>query len=235
VRRRLELVIADGLLWAGGGYLAGTFPSTWIVARSRGAQALLAAASRSSGETDPHILMTTHLGVGWTALAATLDVLKGLVFVLAAREWGHLDPAWLALCGVTVVVGHAFPFYLKEMAGRGLAAASGVLLVLLPVEMTVAGLIIVAGGAARVTGLATTFAMGSVPLVAAVQGQPGQYVAMAAAIFSIIMIRRLEGVGDVTRRGITPARAVLYRCLYDASEPPPKLNPWRSREGKLPP
>jgi glycerol-3-phosphate acyltransferase PlsY len=223
-----------GLIWAGGGYLAGTLPSTWIVARSNGARGLLAAAGRSSGESDPHILMTSHLGVGWTALAATLDVLKGLVFVLAAREWGHLNPAWLALCGVTVVVGHAFPFYLKEMAGRGLAAASGVLLVLLPVEMVIAGLLIVAGGAARVTGLASTIAMASVPLIAAIQGQPGELVAMAAAILAIIVIRRLEGIGEVTARGISPGRAVLYRGLYDASEPPARLNPWRSREGDVP-
>ncbi|HEY3210542.1 MAG TPA: glycerol-3-phosphate acyltransferase [Actinomycetota bacterium] len=227
-------MIASRLMWAGGGYLAGTLPSTWIVARSKGAHGLLAAAGRSSGETDPHILMTSHLGVGWTALAATMDVLKGLVFVLAAREWGHLNPAWLALCGVTVVVGHAFPFYLKDMAGRGLAAASGVLLVLLPAEMVVAGLIIVAGGAARVTGLASTVAMASVPLVAVVQGQPGEFVAMGAAILAIIVIRRIEGIGEVTERGITPGRALLYRCLYDASEPPARLNPWGSREGNLP-
>jgi glycerol-3-phosphate acyltransferase PlsY len=227
-------VSVSGVVWAALGYLVGTFPSTWIVAEAKGAHGLMAAAGRSSGETDPHILMTKHLGVGWTALAATLDVLKGLVFVAAAREVLGLGPAWVALCGVTVVVGHAFPFYLKEMAGRGLAAASGVFLFLLPVEMTVAGLLIVAGGAARVTGLATTIAMASVPLVAAIQGQPGEFVAMGAAIFAIVMIRRLEGIGEVTGRGISPMRAILYRCLYDASEPPAKLNPWRSREGKLP-
>jgi glycerol-3-phosphate acyltransferase PlsY len=136
---------------------------------------------------------------------------------------------------VTVVVGHAFPFYLKEMAGRGLAAASGVFLFLLPVEMVVAGLTIVAGGAARVTGLASTVAMASVPVIAAIQGQPGEFVAMAAAIFAIIMIRRLEGLGEVTGRGIGTARAVFYRCLYDASEAPSRLNPWRrSREGDVP-
>ena len=227
-------MLARGLIWAGGGYLAGTLPSTWIVARSKGAQGLVAAARRASGETDPHILMTEYLGVGWTAVAAALDVLKGFVFVLAAREWGGLDAAWLALCGVTVVIGHAFPFYLKEMAGRGLAAASGVFLFLLPVEMVVAGLIIVLGGAASVTGLASTVGMASVPVVAAVQGQPGEFVAMAVAIFVIIVIRRLEGLGEVTGRGITPGMALLYRCLYDASDPPARLNPWRSREGNLP-
>src|SRR6266496_2418990 len=82
------------LPWAAGGYLAGTLPSTWIVARAKRASALISASGRSAGETDPHILMAKHLGVGWTALAATLDVLKGLVYVMAARHWGHLDRRW---------------------------------------------------------------------------------------------------------------------------------------------
>src|SRR5437016_8810616 len=121
-----------GLLWAAGAYLAGTIPSTWMVARAKRAKDLISASGRSAGETDPHILMARHLGVGWTALAATLDVLKGFVLVLAARRWGGLNPAWLALTGVAVVVGHSFPFYARQMAGRGMAAAAGVFLVLLP-------------------------------------------------------------------------------------------------------
>ncbi|TMK83220.1 MAG: glycerol-3-phosphate acyltransferase, partial [Actinobacteria bacterium] len=113
----------NGVAWAGGAYLAGTIPSTWIVARAKRASGLISASGRSAGETDPHILMAKHLGVGWTALAATLDVLKGLVYVMAARHWGHLDQGWLALAGVCVVVGHSFPLYAQQMAGRGVAAA----------------------------------------------------------------------------------------------------------------
>ena len=129
------------LLWAAGGYLAGTLPSTWLVARAKRASDLISAAGRSAGETDAHILMAKHLGVGWTALAATLDVLKGFVYVIAGREWGHLDNGWLALTGVLVVVGHSFPFYAQQMAGRAIAAAAGVYLALLPWEMVVAGLL----------------------------------------------------------------------------------------------
>ena len=212
--------------WAAGGYLAGTFPSTWIVARAKRATGLLSAAGRSSGETDPHILMARHLGVGWSALAATLDVVKGFVYVLAAREWGNLPEAWLALTGVAVVVGHSYPFYARRMAGRGLAAMAGVFLVLLPVEMTICGLLIVVGGVTRTTGLATTVGVASVPVVAAVQGQPGSFVAMAAAIFAVILIRRLEGMGDVVRSGTNPLRAALYRGVFDSSGPPPGHGVW---------
>src|SRR2546423_13911282 len=117
----------SGLAWVAVGYLAGTFPSAWLVATANRATGVLAASARSSGEMDPHILMAKHLGVGWTVVAATLDVLKGFFFVLLARDVGHAGQGWLALAGVMVVIGHCFPFYLRQMAGRGLAAASGVL------------------------------------------------------------------------------------------------------------
>src|SRR5688572_18364742 len=208
------------MLWVAGAYLAGTLPSTFLVARAKAASALLAASRRNAGETDPHILMVTHLGVGWTVLAATVDVLKGFLLVLAARRWGGLDPAWLALVGVAAIAGHAFPFYAQQMAGRGLAAAAGVYLVLLPVEMVVAGLLIVLGGAARATGLASTVAMAAIPPMAAIQGQPGEFVAMGAAIFILLMIRRLEGVGEVVRSGVPRGRAVFYRLLFASSGPP---------------
>src|ERR1041385_8789899 len=93
-----------------------------------------------------------------------------------------------------------------------------------------AGLRIVAGGPARATGIATTIAMGSVPVIAAIQGQPGAFVAMSVAIFAILMIRRLEGVGTVIRRGVRPGHAILYRCVFDPSGPPPPARRWRAEE-----
>jgi glycerol-3-phosphate acyltransferase PlsY len=220
-----------GLAWATGGYLAGTFPSAWIVAKGKGATRILTDAARSSGETDPHILMAKHLGVGWTVVAATLDVLKGFFYVLVARELGGVGQSWLALTGIAVVIGHCFPVYLKEMAGRGLAAAAGVLLFLLPVPMTVCGLLIVFGGMARNTSLATTIGLASVPAVAGLQRQSGHFVAMGVGIFAVIMIRRLEGVGTVVRGGLSPGKALLYRCVFDSSGPPLGHGVWDEQGG----
>jgi glycerol-3-phosphate acyltransferase PlsY len=214
---------AQDVLWAGGAYLSGTFPSTLLIARLRsheGGRELLAASGRHAGETDPHTLMTRYLGAGWATAAAAADVLKGLVFLLVARGPGNVPVSWLALCGLMVVMGHAFPFYAPQMAGRGLAAAAGVYLVLLPWEMTAAGVLIVVGVLARNSGLASTVGMAGVPVVAAWQGQPGPLVAMATSIVALLMIRRLEGVGQVMRSGVPPVRAVLHRCLFDSSGPP---------------
>src|SRR5437870_3882204 len=114
---------AQAVWWAVGAYLAGTFPSAWLVAVAKRSGVLIASSSRKAGESDPHVLMLDHVGVVWSAVAAALDVLKAFLFVLAARHLGHLDEGGLALTGIAVVVGHTFPFYLRQMAGRGLAAA----------------------------------------------------------------------------------------------------------------
>jgi len=215
--------MAGRILWVVGAYLAGTIPSTLVLARLRwnhGGSALVADARRDTGERDPHILMTTRMGAVWSGAAATTDVLKAMVYLLAARELGDLSPAWLAACGVVVVLGHAFPFYAARMSGRGLAAAAGVYLVLLPWEMVLAGVVILIGVALRNSGIATTVAMLSVPVVAAVQGQPAAYVAMGAAVFLLIVARRLQGVGAVIRSGVPARRAVLFRVVLDTTALP---------------
>ena len=212
--------MAGRILWVVGAYLAGTIPSTLVLARLRwnhGGSALVAEARRDTGERDPHILMTARMGAVWSGVAATMDVLKAAVYLVAARELGHLSPAWLAACGVAVVLGHTFPFFAARMSGRGLAAAAGVYLVLLPWEMVVAGVVILIGVALRNSGIATTVAMLGVPFVAAAQGQPAAYVAMGAAVFLLIVARRLQGVGAVIRSGVPAGRAVLYRVALDAT------------------
>jgi acyl phosphate:glycerol-3-phosphate acyltransferase len=215
----------EGVAWVAGGYVAGTLPSTWIVATLRRGDAVRAEADRAAGETDAHLLITKHLGAGWTAVAAAIDVAKGFVLVTAARSLGHLSPSWLALAGLAVVAGHSFPPYLRHMAGRGMAGMAGVYLALLPLEMLVAGLVIVVGGLLRATGLASTVALAVVPVLAALQGQPGAYVWMSVAVLVLIVARRLEGVRSVVRSGVPPGRAVIRRAVFDASASPPSGDP----------
>jgi acyl phosphate:glycerol-3-phosphate acyltransferase len=212
--------MAEGILWVAGGYLVGTFPSAYLAARAAGGRAVITAARRDASEADAHMLLTRHVGKGWSAAAATIDVAKALGYVLLAQRVGEIASGWLAAVGVAIVVGHCWPPYARSFAGRGLSAASGVLLALLPVEMAVAGVIIVAGIPPRLTGPASTLGLASVPLVAAVRGQPPEEVAMAAAVLLVVVLRRLEGVGAMVRAGIRPGRAIYYRAVWDMSAKP---------------
>jgi glycerol-3-phosphate acyltransferase PlsY len=212
-------VDGKALVWIIGGYVAGTFPSTWLVGRVH-RSVLDAEADRRAGETDAHVLVARHLGWRWSVVAAAADVAKGLLWVIAARELGGQGNGVVAAAGVAVVAGPAFPWYARDFAGRGLAAAAGVYLVLLPVEMVIAGVVIVAGIALRVGGVASTVALATVPIVAAFEGQPWPFVAMAVGIFVLVVVRRLQGVGDVIRAGTPPGLAIWYRAVFDTSARP---------------
>ncbi|MEX2458405.1 MAG: glycerol-3-phosphate acyltransferase [Actinomycetota bacterium] len=219
-------------LWILGGYLAGTFPSTWLVSQALGATAVIRASHREASEADAHILLTRKVAGGWGVLAAIVDVAKGMALPLAARRWGHLPDAWVAMVGVAVVVGHAFPFYLRAMAGRGLAATAGVYLVLVPLPMVVAGVTMCAGIALRQSGLFSTVGFGSVPVVAWLQDQPTAYVAMAVAVSVLIAIRRTEGAGDVARGlGLPWWRAAAYKAVFDRGERPATADDRAQEEG----
>ncbi|HEX2031779.1 MAG TPA: glycerol-3-phosphate acyltransferase [Actinomycetota bacterium] len=211
----------DAIAWVAGGYLAGTLPSTYLVARARRASAVVTGSRRDASEGDAHILMTKHLGGRWSALAATMDVGKGFAFPLVARSLGGLRPEWVALVAVAVVVGHGWPPYARAMAGRGLSTAAGVLLGLLPVAMVIAGVVILVGVVLRYTGPASTIGLLSAALVAALRGQPSAYVAMVGAVVVVIMIRRLEGVTAVVRRGRSWPSALYHRAVWDTDGPAP--------------
>ena len=211
---------APGILWVAAAYLAGTLPSTWLVAKAARAGQVQSEARRREGEADPHVLITKYLDWRWAALASTSDVLKGFLFVLAARGLGGLSDPWLAAAAVAVVLGHTFPPYLTRWAGRGLAASAGVLLILLPVEMALAGVLYLIGAVLRASGLFSTIGFASIPVVAAIRGQPAAFVLMGVLILGILVARRLEGVTAVVRTGVPWPRAVLYRAVFDASSKP---------------
>ncbi len=216
-----------GIVWVACAYLAGTLPSTWLVAKAARAGQVQSEARRRAGEADPHVLITKYLDWRWAALASTSDVLKGFLFILAARELGGLTSPWLAAAGVAVVLGHTFPPYLTRWAGRGLAASAGLLLVLLPVEMVIAGLLYLVGALLRASGLFSTVGFASIPLTAAIRGQPAAFVVMGVLILGILVVRRLEGVTSVVRSGVPWRRAVLYRAVFDASFRPNTPRPRR--------
>lgn len=210
----------DRALWLAGAYVTGSLPSTHLVAYVKGGTGLLRAASRTIAETDPHVLLARHFGAGWATAAGIFDVAKAFIFIFVARRYGQLPPIWLASAGTALVVGYCWPPYARRMAGRGLAAAAGVFLVLIPVPMAVAGVTILVGMVVGHSGLASTLGLLGIPVVTAVQGQPSSYVAMGAAVFAIILVRRLEGAGELVRRGVPRARVVYYRVVFDVSEPP---------------
>jgi len=120
-------------------YFVGAIPFGPIIARLHGKD-LRAIGSGNIGATN----VARACGRKWGYTCFGLDVLKGLVPMMAARvAAGHLlevdsttiGPGFLALwlaVGIAAILGHVFPIYLKFKGGKGVSTSLGIGLGLWP-------------------------------------------------------------------------------------------------------
>jgi len=118
-------------------YLAGATPFGYMVARWKGID-IRHHGSGNIGATNVIRVLGKKIGLPVFAM----DVLKGLLPVLAAKAWcaGHgLDSTWaMLLAALGSVLGHNFTFWLNFKGGKGIATSAGAMLAVLPVALGVA-------------------------------------------------------------------------------------------------
>ena len=121
-----------------GSYLLGSIPFGLLIAKVHGKD-LRSIGSGNIGATN----VSRALGRKWAYLCFGLDVLKGLLPMLATLSLARPLSAqsqtervvllwlWLAV-GCAAILGHIFPIYLKLKGGKGVATSFGVALGLWP-------------------------------------------------------------------------------------------------------
>lgn len=114
-------------------YFLGSVPFGVIIAGAHGKN-LRSIGSGNIGATN----VARALGRRWAYFCFVLDVLKGLVPMLAVRALIEVPTPtpgllslWLAV-GCAAILGHIFPLYLKFKGGKGVATSLGVALGLWP-------------------------------------------------------------------------------------------------------
>jgi len=135
------------ICWLFAAYLSGSIPFGLIVGRAKGKD-IRKHGSGNIGATN----VGRVFGTKWGAICFTLDVLKGMLPVLAykmivinSNESGDTALAtigWMTIAAATIL-GHIFPIWLKFKGGKGVATGLGALLGLWPV-MTLAGVLVAA-------------------------------------------------------------------------------------------
>jgi glycerol-3-phosphate acyltransferase PlsY len=115
------------------GYLLGSIPFAYLLARRHRGIDLRAAGSGNVGAAN--LLRTTTKKIGVSAMA--LDMGKGIATVLVARQ---IDPGAAAptVAGVAAVLGHVYPVWLGFRGGKGVATTCGVFVVLAPIATAIA-------------------------------------------------------------------------------------------------
>lgn len=114
------------LLLVLGAYLLGSVPFGLLIGWWRGVD-VRERGSRNIGATN----VLRVVGKAEAAATLVLDGLKGAAPVLAAGVLGTGD-TWAAAAGLSAVLGHCFPVFLRFRGGKGVATALGVLLGLNP-------------------------------------------------------------------------------------------------------
>lgn len=121
-------------------YLIGAIPFGLLVARAYGVNDIRHVGSGNIGATN----VLRSLGMKAAIWVYLLDIGKGAATVWGASRLGQdtLRPdLFLVLVGLATIIGHVFPVYLRFSGGKGVAAAFGVLLVLLPVVTLLAAVV----------------------------------------------------------------------------------------------
>jgi glycerol-3-phosphate acyltransferase PlsY len=176
------------------GYILGSLPFGYLVARSKGVD-IFQVGSKSSGATN----VRRTLGSGAGNLVLFLDMLKGAIAagwpVLVA--WGALRafnvPSVLGYVGLAfALLGHSFSCFTKFKGGKGVATGAGGLAVLMP-NVTLVAAIVWLGVffAGRYVSLASIAAALSLPVAAFLfhRDSLGLAVAVAVALFVVIRHR----------------------------------------------
>jgi len=118
------------------GYLLGSIPTGLILAKLFSKVDPRKIGSKNIGAAN--IFRSAGRTLGILTLAG--DLLKGAVPVVIAIQWGESD-VWIAIAGLTPLLGHIFPIFLGFKGGKGVATALGVYLVISPIAVLIEFLI----------------------------------------------------------------------------------------------
>ena len=189
------------------GYLLGSVPSGYIGGRIGGID-IRKFGSGNIGATN----VTRALGKKYGYAVFLADFSKGLAAVLVAPSLGHhfasvgSDDAFRIVAGVSVVLGNAFPVWLKFRGGKGVATSAGMLFGLIP-EAAVAVIIVwvIVFFSSRYVSLASIIAAVALPatvwVINRVSGVDRPLILYTCAALSVIVVLRHRSNLMRLRRG----------------------------------
>jgi acyl phosphate:glycerol-3-phosphate acyltransferase len=200
--------------WAIIGFGCGTLPTPYLMALALRRPDVIAEMRREDSPGDAHFLVTRRISKAAGITTIVADMVKGFVPAIVARG-GDESPTTLAVLSVAAVAGHSFAPFLRRAGGRGLTTAAGVSLAIVPRAMVGSGVIAMVGTAARRGGFGTSVGFYLLPVFAIAFGYTAPLVWMCVGIAALIMVRRLEGLGEDRRAGVSVARGVVARLFFD--------------------
>lgn len=168
------------------GYIVGSLPLGFLIARARRGIDLRRVGSGNVGATNVYRSAGRSMGV----LVMLVDVGKGATGVLLARLVDGGSGEGAALAGVGAVVGHVYPVWLRFVGGKGVAVACGVFALLAPLATVIASAVFVlATWMTRYVSLGSVLATLTLPAVEWTLVGPEPVTLAASAVSALVLFR----------------------------------------------
>lgn len=161
------------------GYLIGSAPFGFLIARVAGQRDIRSSGSGSIGATNVARIAGPAAGV----LTLFLDAAKGALSVwLAARVTGYAA-VWMIAAALGAIVGHIYPVWLGGRGGRGVATGLGAYLVICwPAAVAAVAIWLVVVVISRYVSLGSLMATASLPVLVYFLYAPGHVPSHAISI-----------------------------------------------------
>lgn len=118
------------------GYLVGSIPFSFMVAKARGVDLRLVGSGNTGASN-----VWRNCGLPAFLFALALDMAKGAVPTFVAYRLAEQSPISAIAVGVMAMLGHLYPVFLGFRGGKAVATAAGVLLALQPVLVLLAAIV----------------------------------------------------------------------------------------------
>jgi glycerol-3-phosphate acyltransferase PlsY len=186
------------LISAAIGYLLGSLPFGYLVARAKGVN-IFEVGSKNPGATN----VRRVLGKGPGNLVLFLDALKGAIasgwpLLWARIQHGSITHAdeIIAITGVVAaLLGHSFSCFTHFKGGKGVATGAGGFLLVFPIGMTISiGVWVATVVLARYVSLASMLGAVSLPVTAVIMHRSTVLVSVTAVIAAFVIYRHRANI-----------------------------------------
>jgi len=168
-------------------YLIGGIPFGYLLVKWRTGEDVRSKGSGNIGATN--VLRTTGRGIAVATLL--LDIAKGTLAVWLMDRVSHGSPLWMSLAAVIVMLGHAFPVFLKFQGGKAVASFIGAFLYLTPSALlAVVVLFVAVVSVTRYISLASIIAASLFPFAVYMLLHPDLPVLLAAVFSGAFIVWR---------------------------------------------
>ena len=204
------------LLLIVGGYLLGSVPAAYLVAKWFRGIDLRQYGSGSVGASNVVVVVSKR----WSIPVIIFDLGKGMLVVSAAQLLG-LGIAQQVTVGLAAIIGHNWPVFLRFSGGRGVLTALGVVSILVPWLAPVVLIIAFSMAPIKQLALGVFWAMLSLPIASWFFSQPlGIKEPLPVtlgflAILLILIIRRLMVPRAAIAASVSNRQRLLNRLLFD--------------------